>query len=547
MKYSCVIKGGIVYDGSGKLPFTASLGIEDGKIAAISRGDAPLSGVIEIDAAGKAVAPGFIDFHSHSEWILPVANHRDILRPLLLQGVTTIVGGNCGFSPFPVTEESKIPVLENSRFLTTENFAYGWEGAAGFFDYLEKKGICMNAASLAGHGTLRAYIVGNEPRLLTKGEREAMYALVRRVMSEGAAGVSLGLAYVPGIFADEEELEGLFRTVAEESGMITVHGHTYSWTSPFFPQRDEEEAHNIRDIRFFLKLARKTGVRINLSHVLLKGRRTWPQWPRVLEVIEEAREAGVDVSFGVIPYHWGNTLINTLLPKWFLEDFAGNLRDPRKVEKLKQEVFETERIIGRDFSDIFLLWGANPDLKMYEGKSIDSIAEETGVDAIDAYLMLMKGSGGKAKILTASYSGKEGEVDEPLQKLIAHPLALSEIDTIITSDKGPHNPASFGAFPKLIGRIARDGGLMKIEEAIRKVTGMAADRARLGKVGYVKEGYFADITIFDPEVISDTNTIAEPDLPPDGIEKVLISGSIVVDKNRLLDHRLYGRVLRPEK
>lgn len=543
MKYSCVIRNGFLIDGSGGPAYLACIGIESGKIAAISR-DRELEGKIVIDARGGAVAPGFIDFHSHSEWVMPMRNHRDILKPFLLQGVTTIVGGNCGFSPFPVTAGTREQVLDNSRFLATEDFAFNWGGAAEFFGFLEKSGVCMNIASLAGHGTLRAYSIGNAPRLQSKKEREEMYRLVRQCMAEGAAGVSLGLAYVPGIFANEEELEGLFATVAEEKGVITIHGHTYSWISPFFAQRANGEAHNILDIRLFIDLAKRTGARLNLSHVLLKGRKTWALWPRVLEAIEDARNSGVDVSFGVIPYHWGNTLINTLLPKWFLEDFESNLKDPQKVDKLKREVAETEESIGRDFSDIYLLWGAHPALREYEGRSIDSIAREKSIENIDAYLMLMKESKGKAKILTASYSGKEGEIETPLQKLVAHPLALSEIDSIITTSTGPHNPASFGAFPKLIGRYARDAGLMSVETAVRKITGLAADRARLKDVGYLREGHHADMVIFDSEKISDANTISNPDLPPRGIQKVLISGSVVVDNGVLTNGGLYGRVLR---
>lgn len=545
MNFDTIITDTLVFDGSGAPPFAADIAIKDGRIAQV----APIGTIPEasapwvIDAKGRATAPGFIDFHSHSEWILPSPLHRDILLPFLRQGITTVVGGNCGFSPFPVNAGSREAVLANSKFLTNEEFGFEWESAGEFFDLLETRGTLLNAASLVGHGSLRAFVAGNRPDPLGARRTTDLLRTAERALAEGALGISFGLAYVPGIFADEGELESLFGLAAKHDALVTIHGHTYSWTSPFFEGGDGLP-HNVRDVRSLVDLALRTGARLNLSHVLLKGRETWGTLDRVLEEIDRGIARGGDISFGVIPYHWGNTLINTLLPKWFLEDFSGNMGRPDAVRALKKELEETERSIGRFPSDIFLLWGNAESLKPHEGRSLEEIAAARGMDPIDAALFLMRESGGKAKILTASYSGKEGSEEGPLDALLAHDRSICEIDTIVTSVAGPHNPATYGACAKLLGRYARLRGVMPMEKAVRKLTGLPADRARLPGIGYIRPGYRADIVLFDQDGILDRNTIADPDLPPEGVMGVMIGGKTVLQDGRLTEGALHGSVFR---
>ncbi len=542
-----LIRGGTVYDGSGGAPYPADVLLADGKVKSIVKGGMPVSGIPSggiIEANGLAVAPGFIDLHSHSDWIVPERGHLDILRPLLLQGVTTFMGGNCGFSPFPVDDASRETVLANSRFLTNDAFQMPWRSQRDFFDHVERQGTCFNMANLAGHGAMRAAIRGNDPGPLSAGELARLEGMLEQAFADGAYGVSLGLSYVPGIFAAEAELELVFRVAARAGKIVTIHGRTYSRVSPFYPEAPAGRAHVLLDLEHSLGLAEKTGAKLHVSHLLLKGSHTWDLWPETLALFDCAWARGVDASFGVIPYHWGNTLILTLFPSWFLEDFAGNIAKPERVRKLAEEVFATEQAIGRKFSDLHLLWGVNPQLRRFEGLSFTAIARELGVDEIGACLHVAKGSGGKAKILTAAYSGEEGVNPEPLERLLRHPLSLVEIDTILTSAEGPQNPASFGAVPKWLGYYCRERGLMRLEEAVRRLTGGAADRFGLAGRGYLREGYAADVVVFDPVVVRDRNTVREPTLPPVGIEYVLVNGVLRVRGGGVCDSVLSGRVLR---
>lgn len=527
MTFDIVFRNASVYDGSGRDAYRADVGVSGSLIRAVSRG-ARLDGAVVLDLAGKALAPGFIDFHSHSEWIAPSPGGAAILRPLALQGVTTIVGGNCGFSPFPVSGESKELVLSNSKFLTDDSFEFAWDTAGDYFEFIERRGFPLNLASLTGHGALRALVSGNRPSALDDGELDRLLGALRDSMAQGALGASFGIAYVPGIFSDDREIEAIFRTVAEAGGMITVHGRTYSWTSPFYAADPSSEAHNVRDAKFFIGMAARTGARLNLSHVLLKGKHTWKTLDSVVDAIDKAIASGVDLSFGVIPYHWGNTLVTTLLPRWFLADFDKNLADRDAISKLSLELSKTEAEIGREFSDLHLLWGASSALDRFEGMSVDRIAEEMSMSPLETCLEIVKLSHGKAKILTASYSGNEGVEENPLDRLLAHPASICEIDTIVTDTKGPHNPATFGAIPKLLGRYARQRGVLSLPAAVRKVTGLPADRARLGEIGYIREGFRADLVVFDPETIIDANTIREPDKACVGVEAVYVGGTRIV-------------------
>ena len=540
-----LIRGGTVYDGNGGKPFSGDILVEGGIIAAVAPDGFRGTADAVMDATGLAVAPGFIDAHSHAEWIVPEEGHLRILKPFLSQGVTTFVGGNCGFSPFPVTDADKETVLENSRFLANDRFAFHWRDQRGFFKHLEENGVCLNVAVLAGHGPMRTLIRDNRPGPLAAGERERLSGMLEEAFVGGAYGVSIGLAFVPGIFADAAEIETVFAAAARAGRIVAVHGRTYSRTSPYFPDDASGTPHNLLDIASFIAVAAKTGAKLHVSHLLLKGSRTWDLWRDAIDLFERANADGADVTFGVIPYHCGNTLITTLFPKWFLEDFAGNIARPDRVKRLEREVYETEQAIGSTFSDLYLLEGIHPSLACFEGKSFSRIAEELGVAEIEACLHLARESGGGAKVLTLAYSGREDEYPEPLERLLVHPLSLVEIDAILTSSEGPQIPASFGAFPRWLGHYCRDRGLMPMEQAVRKLTGAPADRFGLRNRGYLREGFAADLVLFNPATIRDTNTIADPTRPPTGVAAVLVNGGLVVMNGAVRDSTPRGQVLYP--
>ncbi|RPI22564.1 MAG: N-acyl-D-amino acid deacylase, partial [Chloroflexota bacterium] len=337
MELDLVIQNGTIIDGTGRQRYRADLGLKGGRIEAIAAGER-LSAPNTIDATGLIVAPGFIDIHSHADWILPLPDHAEILAPLVLQGITTVVAGNCGFSPAPVTPETTGRIDAISKMLRDREFPYRWGTFSEFLAKLESDRLALNAAFIVGHGNLRALVLGGRSSAPTPEEMETLRRLVCESLQGGAFGFSAGLAYAPGVFAKNEELLALLHVVAEMGGIFTVHGRAYSWVSPFYSPMFFGAAHNLRSVRELIALARQAGVRLELSHQIFVGRRTWRTYPAVLKEIDRAREAGLDVAFDAFPYTVGNSTINVVFPEWFLDGFHQNISDPKALKRLKREI-----------------------------------------------------------------------------------------------------------------------------------------------------------------------------------------------------------------
>lgn len=541
MDLDLVIENGTVIDGTGRPGFRADVGILKGRLAAVAS-NGSLAGRQSLDATGLVVAPGFIDIHSHSDWILPLPDHDAILAPLLLQGVTTLVTGQCGLSLAPVTRES-IPLVDSASEIARDRaFPYRWRSMAEFLQVLEREGLLLNAAFLVGHGTVRQAVMGNRSDAPTSDEMEALRQLTRQTLREGAFGFSAGLAYVPGIFARDGELLALLQVVAEEGGVFTVHGRAYSWVSPFYRPMILGTAHNIRSVRELIELARSSGVRLQLSHQIFVGRRTWRTHRAVLHDIERAAKDGLDLAFDAFPYTFGNTTVNAIFPEWFLDGFSAHIEDPRAQGRLKRELDVLRWTLGVDYEDIRLLWGCASELAELEGLDFGTIAHRLGLPEFQAYLHVARLSAGNARILLSTYSG-DGRQEAPLQAVLSHPLCAFMTDTFLTS-RGKHNPASFGTFPRVLGRYSRDLELFSLEEAVRRMTAFSADRTGLTDVGRIAEGFWADLVLFDPQTVADRTTPEHPDASPAGIQAVLIGGQVVARDGKMLPGHRHGRVLR---
>jgi N-acyl-D-aspartate/D-glutamate deacylase len=527
MEYDLIIRHGTVVDGSGAPRFRADVAVKDRKIAAvIAPGDAATaSAPREIDATGLAVAPGFIDLHSHSDWVIPIPDHGKILKPFVQQGVTTFVGGNCGFSTAPVLRDRQRMLDESGRLCAERKFDWAWDTVAGFRDYLTTQGLALNVAHLAGHGSIRLSVMGSDTGEPSAEQLRAMQAMVETAMADGAVGLSTGLGYFPGMIAKPAELAALGRVAASAGGVLTSHLRAYSERSLFF---DSRVPHNILAVREMANVAREAGVPLQVSHLIFVGRRTWSTVDDTLAEVERHRADGVDIAFDTFPYTCGNTTIRVIFPASAQIGLEQLLDSTDGWAKLHDGFRPLGQFIGES---IQLMWAVKPELQHLEGKFFGQIADELKLDPIDAYLTVARESGTRARVLIHLYSGDDYGDENALRMAMKHPLNLFEMDTILTSH-GHHNPASFGTYPRILGHYVRKLNLLSLEDAVHKATGFAAERMRLKGRGLVRPGYAADLVVFNPDTVGCSADSTTPNRAPVGIEHVMINGAAMVTNGK---------------
>jgi len=526
MEYDLIVRNGTILDGAGEPRFRSDVAIKDRKIVALlPPADATSANARrEIDARGLAVAPGFIDLHSHSDWVAPIPEHAEILRPFLKQGVTTFVGGNCGFSVAPIRRAMGRMLDESGRLCAERVFDWTWDDVAGFGAHLKRQGLALNVAHLAGHGSIRLSVMGTSADDPSSEQMRQMQAMVERAMADGAVGLSCGLGYFPGMIAKPAELAALARVAAAAGGVLTSHLRAYSNRSLFF---DSAEPHNILAVREMAKVAREAAVPLQVSHLIFVGRHTWQLVDQTLAEVERWKNDGVDIAFDTFPYTCGNTTIRIIFPSWSQTGLEDLLDSGEGWTRLHDSFRPLAPFIAES---IQLMSAMKPELQHLEGKFFGQIAEELGVDPIDAYLIVARESGTRGRVLIHQYSGDEHD-EHALQAAMRHPLNLFEMDTILTSS-GHHNPASFGTYPRILGHYVRELGLLTLEQAVHKATGMAAQRMRLPKRGFIRPGYAADLVIFNPETIASGADAIQPSREPVGIEHVLVNGESVIADSR---------------
>lgn len=527
MEYELIVRGGTVVDGSGAPRFQADIGINAGRIAEViaDKESKRVNALGEIDARGLVVAPGFIDLHSHSDWVAPIPEHAAILKPFLMQGVTTFVGGNCGFSVAPVRSQARHMLDESGQMLSERKFAWNWQELSEFGAHLKRQGMALNMAQLAGHGSIRLCVMGADAGEPSAEQLREMQAILERAMADGAVGLSTGLGYFPGMIAKPKELAAMARVVGAAGGVLTSHLRAYSTRSLFF---ESEVPHNLLAVREMVEVAREARVPLQISHLIFVGRRTWRTATDTLADIERAASEGVDVAFDTFPYTCGNTTIRVIFPAW---------SQPRLEELLDRTDSWTQLRNGfqplRAFiaEGVQLMWAVKPELAHLEGKFFGEIADVLKLDPVEAYLTIARESGTRARVLNHLYSGDDQGNEEALRAAISHRLNAFEMDTILTS-RGHHNPASFGTYPRILGYYVRELGLLSLEDAIYKMTGMAAQRMHLKERGLVRKGFAADLCIFDPATIGCAADSRVPDQHPAGIHCVLLNGRALIENGK---------------
>jgi len=540
MSLDLAIIGGLVVDGSGKKGYEADLGIKDGKIARIG---SILSGDADgnIDASGLIVAPGFIDMHGHSDAPLLINPKAE---SMVRQGVTTEVIGNCGGSIAPLTDLAREEIGGRLGPLGVDA---SW---SSFGEYLERldQGVALNVVAFVGHGTVRQCVMDLEERAPTSGELEEMKRLVGEAMRDGAFGMSSGLVYPPGRYADTTELTELCRVVAEHGGIYASH------------VRGERET-MIQAIEEAIKIGEEARVSLQISHHPAKIG-AWGTSTETLSKMEETTARGVDVMCDLHPYIAGATGLTAILPPWAQAGgsrrIVERMKDPELRARMKEDMI-ADKVPGpghsglakRGMWDKIVIPSYPEDWPV--GRTIAEIAEERGQDPFDAYFDLVEGSGGQGGIIGFYYN------EPDIRNVLLSPRSVIGSDGSALAPygvlgRGKNHPRSYGTFPMIFRKYVRgesrpelvyDGGekIMSLEEAVRKMTSAPARKLGIGDRGLIEEGLWADLVIFDPDRIADTATFLEPYQYPVGIEHVLVNGVPVISSG---EHTgaLPGKTLR---
>jgi N-acyl-D-amino-acid deacylase len=521
-----LIAGGLVYDGTGGPPLRADIGISGGAIRIIGQVRRSRAAAV-IEARGLAVSPGFIDVHDHTDVGLLV-NPR--AESAVRQGVTTLVSGQCGGSPFPLAERE---IEEMKRDLADEyGLELDWHDIRGFLARLEKAGVALNYATFVGHGTVRGAAMGYEDRPASAAELERMKTLVAEAMAGGALGLSSGLEYTPGSFAPTEELIELSRVAARTGGVYATH------------MRDEE-AGVLEAVDEALRIARETPIRLQISHLKIGEAVNWPKIDALLAKIDGARGAGIDLRCDRYPYIAGATSLNLLFPMWSREgvmaDFVARLKDPALDRRLREALAEQEQRYG-SWEKILISEVATDKNRAVEGMSVLEASTKAGKPAYDFMRDLLVEESGRVGMI--SFYGSE----EVLRRILAHPLVGVGADSSAVAPYGPlskgkPHPRFYGTFPRVLGKYVRDEKIVPLEEMIRKMTAMPAAQMGFVRRGELKVGWAADVCVFDPDKVIDKATFKEPAVYPEGVHQVVVNGQIVIDDGTHTG-RLPGRALR---
>lgn len=482
-----------------------------------------------LSVKGRVVAPGLIDVHAHDEIELLKTGTT---YPKLAQGVTTVICGNCGLGFFPLVPGKKELLQDyNKGLFDLEGVNLDWLDLAGFLKRIEKKQPAINAGFLVGHGALRTAVMGFARQKADQGHLEKMKEHLEKSLAQGALGMSTGLLYPPGSYADQEEIEYLARVLREHDALYVTHMRSYS-------------REVLQCLQENLDLARQTGVRLQISHFGFSGKPNWGGAEEAVEMIRRARSEGIDVDLDQYPYQAESTLISALLPGFALADGMETL-----LQKLKKSAPFRREII-QSLEDDFpegdnLMRAAGPENVVinssssaaaadYIGKSIACIARARNMGVGEVLLDLILKSRGEMTVIIFSLS------PEDVKKLIAAPEVLVGSDGI-SGPLNPH-PRLWGTFPRILGHYVREERCLTLSQALAKMTVLPAQKFGLQKRGQLKEGWQADLMIFDPEIIEDRACYENPQQPPRGIYGVWVNGQQVLENGVVQDGIRPGRV-----
>lgn len=532
MNFDILIKNAKIMDGSGNPWFYGNVGICGDKIVYIGKSPAKCMGIIEIDATNKVLAPGFIDSHTHFDLgpfkFIDFEDHY--LTRRLYQGITTQITGCCGTSPAPVTRESKTSWLEGDLGLENLDKA-NWYSFKEYLDELDKCELGTNIASYVGHGTIRHNILGFSDKLPNEEEMEKMRSILKQAMEDGAIGISTGLIYPPGVFSNTNELINLCSVLTEYNGIYASHMRS-------------ESSNWLEAVQEVIEIAEINHIPGQMHHIKIKHENSSELVQKFFEIVNNARKRNVDITFEQYPYEASWTGLSAVLPPWLYEG-----GDEKTLERLKDENLYHKILSGiyEDYGWVNLedeLEGSKKMLVLngnncdnYAGKTIYEIAEEIGVNPMKAAIKILIESKLSA---TCAYFGMK---EEDIKNLMKSSYTMIGSDSIASRRDRSVHPRNNGTFPRVLGNYAREKQVISMEMAVNKMTGFPAQRFNFPNRGLIREGFFADLVIFDENTVLDQATYTEPFNKPVGIDYVIVNGCISIADGEFTG-KVNGHVLR---
>jgi N-acyl-D-aspartate/D-glutamate deacylase len=526
MDLDVLFTGGTVVDGTGGAPRTADVGVRDGLIGYLGPPRADLGAAKKVDCTGMVIAPGFIDIHTHSDLTVLAAPAAE---SAVLQGVTTQVIGNCGFSPFPVHPDRRDLLTDHVGGIGGERVPVEWSDLDGYAERLRQSPPAINVVALAGHGALRIAAMDDPYATADQQDLRRMRALLAECLEQGAAGLSSGLTYPPSALADPAEIQALAAECAARGRIYATHARGMAGNE----QGAIDEA---------IEVSRATGVRLEYSHLALNNPANWGRAAEPLLRFESAAGQGLPVGFDVYPYDASSSSALQYLPDWVQR--GGSAELARRAADPDWRTAAERAIAQGFFGGIPWYWdrivlSAAPGMEQVVGRSVAQIAEESGQAPEQVLLQICVELGSAAQVVL------HYRTEQDMRAFLAHPLSVVGSDGLarpLAGQDHPH-PRSFGAFPRVAGRYVREVKLLDLPTAVRKMAGEPARRLGLARRGVLQQGFVADLVVFDAGRVGDAASFADPRRAPRGVRRTVVSGTTVALDGTVLPARP-GRLVR---
>ena len=518
-----LIKNAKIYDGSGKPAFLGDVLIEGERIVQLAA-SIPVESEFEVvDLNGLSLAPGFIDAHSHNDWFALRKDSGKYFDPFIRQGITTFVSGNCGLAATGFSDETAHKDKIGGGLFFFQDAAPRGQ-VKDFLEAADGKMPC-NMAVLAGHCTARASASGSASRKLTAQEEKEMLDTLELALQQGAAGISLGLMYDPGLYADTEELKKVAKLCEKYDRPLTVHPRANSAVSMSYPEL-LGRSHLLRAVDELADVVSGTKIKLHYSHAIFVGRRSFKNKDEFLEIVERLRTQGIDMMFDIYNETLGVSVITVILPVWYQAMTQEERKRPLVRAKLSVLVYASSLLLGFGFKDIEIAY-IGEGYEKYEGKSVHQIAKEEGMSDLAAYLMLCEKSNFQGRVNMGPYT-----TPEIISQFEKDPRCLYMTDAWV-EDHGVQNPAIYDCFPKFL-QDALLGTGDAMEKTIHRMTGATAERFNLRERGYIRSGYYADLTVFCEDELKKAIPNQKKSF---GIRRVWINGKAVLN-GEILDQEL---------